>query len=99
MKISKLIAKLEKAKEKHGDIEVFIREEGFGGYAVHECTGLEQGKEEIELYDCLESRNAEELKDYFPDVILNDDGEPINEYDVKPLVGVVIAVGIRFYAT
>lgn len=35
MNISKLIAKLEALKEKHGDIPVLIVEHGFGGYAVH----------------------------------------------------------------
>jgi hypothetical protein len=35
MNISKLIAKLEKLKEKHGDLPILVEESGMGGYAMH----------------------------------------------------------------
>lgn len=40
MKISQAIKELERLKEQHGDMFILIKEDGFGGHAIHTTSGF-----------------------------------------------------------
>lgn len=96
MKISKLIAKLEAVKAKHGDIPVFIEQQGYGGHALH-TTEAKDSLQNLTLMTLLHSDqelDEKEIKKIFPEW----DGDIDSEQDLKTKY-FEISTGTMLYAT
>lgn len=96
MKISELIKELEEFKTNNGDLEILTREDGFGGYAMHTCDGVENRTSKLYAYECNENGSNEKIiKKLFPQWDGNDDSLD----DIEPISCAVISSGTMLYAT
>ena len=95
MKISKLISKLEKLKEKHGDLPILVEESGMGGHAMHTVSdNLELSTMSLStLLTCDEPEEAA-IKEMFPEW----DGDLESKQNLKTKY-VEIALETMLYAT
>ena len=66
MKISEIIDKLNLLKDEHGDIQVFCREDGYGGHAVH-IIGEDINLKHLTLHDMFDDGDDVLIKELFPE--------------------------------
>jgi len=96
MKISKLIVKLEKLKEKYGDLPILVEESGMGGHAMHTVSDkleLQTMSLSTLLYSCDEPEEAA-IKEIFPEW----DGDLESNQNLKTKY-VELAMETMLYAT
>tara|TARA_R110000868_G_scaffold76573_2_gene220095 strand:- start:28736 stop:29053 length:318 start_codon:yes stop_codon:yes gene_type:complete len=104
LKISDLIKELEEFKEKHGDLIVVSKEDGFGGYAMLEAAGLCEYTEGITGYEVAHggedgSVTDEMIYSLFPNWDGNHD-ELENDVDEKYEAKIaILATGNLIYST
>ena len=96
MKISELIEKLTKIKEKHGDIPVLVEEEGYGGHALHTLKCDKRRVHNLELGTLIwsDEPNEELIKELFPDW----DGNMESEQQLE-IKYVELSTGKMLYST
>lgn len=104
MKISELIKELESAKEKHGDIQIYLIEYGFGGEAYYLCKGIKKTTEGFHVHDFYPEEmldgnmNESEIKNLIPSY--NGNKESLCETGDKNIVnGIIIDRGSLIYST
>lgn len=94
IRISELIKTLEELKDKHGDVPVLTKEDGFGGYAIHEAALPDDY--ELFISDFFEEgSNTEKAKEFFPEW----NGEDNTIDDIKPITCVCMYTGSTIYST
>lgn len=98
MKISNLINKLNEAKEKYGDINVFMVEYGFGGRIISTCKMSIDKTETIYQSDLIDNNlvSSETIKELF--LQLHENKESLT--DKKPQAeGILLHAGESLYRT
>jgi hypothetical protein len=95
MKISNLISKLEKLKEKHGDIHLLLQQNGMGGHAMH-TTKKEVRVDTMSLHSFIGEEDLDDdvIKEFFPEW----DGD-IDTKENPSIKVVVLSTEDMLYAT
>ena len=96
MKISELEAQLAILKAKLGDVQILVEEKGFGGYAMHTCTGAKESS--INSGDLGENGypNNDVIQELFPEWDGNEDS--LEDLDSE-VTCVEINLGTMLYST
>lgn len=103
MKASVLVQALNKLIEKHGDLHVIGRQDGFGGYAMHLVDKPSTHLRTISLEDFEEEPEAHILKELFPDLkapegVFDEDGN-IQVPDGAKVRCIELSFGSMIYST
>lgn len=98
IKVSELIKQLQEFQEKHGDLPVIFKHEGYGGYAMNTILKLDNsvGKIDPDYIDMIED-NDQDIKELFPQ--WSGDSEDFFEGEFNPAKCAVLKHGKMLYAT
>jgi hypothetical protein len=95
MKVSELIAVLEKVQAAEGDILICVKEHGFGGYNVSTMTASADSFDEISPADCEEEPDRPTATELWPDW----DGEEETIDSIPPVKVLLLHTGLIIYST
>ena len=99
IRISHLLKSLEDIKAKHGDLVVFTKFEGMGGYALSLAEGPTDDDDVFEVHpSCFEDEpDAHIVKELWPEKEWDGELESLDNF--PPVTGVVIEMGSTLYTT
>jgi hypothetical protein len=100
MKASELITLLQKTIDEHGDVLVFVREDGFGGYALNDFGGVSESPDDLYPDDDTHEQSLKDLWGIGENLDNLDDEERDQLFqELKPLKYIEISSGTTIYST
>ena len=98
IRVSKLIKELQEFEKKHGNVPVLMREDGYGGHAMHYISGVENHPTKIYPHSFEDiDKDDPKVKALFPK--WDGDPESLWNSEMEPIKCLEIGAGDILYAT